>query len=55
VKWTEEIAGGEQETSDLKRGEAVKESLTGFVDKRKASDSSMPCGPHDIGVWDWEE
>ncbi|MCJ1359188.1 MAG: hypothetical protein MMC33_009188 [Icmadophila ericetorum] len=28
--------------------EAIKQSLSGFFDKRKASGDSRPCGPHDM-------
>lgn len=29
--------------------EAIKTRLAGFLDKRKASGDSRPCGPHDLG------
>ncbi|KAE9371027.1 hypothetical protein N431DRAFT_425721 [Stipitochalara longipes BDJ] len=34
--------------------EAIKRALKGFLEKRRASDDSRLCGPHDLAlVYEW--
>jgi len=48
----EGVLDGEGEQGEAKETtveEAIKGDLKGFLEKRRASGGSRPCGPHDLG------
>ena len=45
----EENINGEETEKEMTVQDAIQACLKGFLEKRKASGDSRPCGPHDLG------